>query len=130
MTTGNMYIIVPKTLWNTTVPVHAYDYYINNGTDDVPDIVSYTPTFSEVSELYKNSIGDTIFSNNWDDEQESYVTKYAVLKGEFTMVAMDDNAEILYDVPGELSILLQAGVIPLTHTQAVQVIEKWNRLDE
>ncbi len=121
-----MYLLVPKTLWNSTVPVHAYDYNTNNGTDDEPDVVSYTPTFSEVSEQFKYSNGDTIFSNNWDDEQASDATKYAVLKGEFTMVAMDDNADIVYDTPGELTQLLQAGVIPLTHEQILRVLEKWN----
>jgi hypothetical protein len=128
MENNNMYLLVPKTLWNTIIPVHAYDYYVNNGTDDAPDIVSYTPTFSEVSDLYKNNIGDTIFSNNWDDDQSSDATKYAVLKGEFAMILLDENADVVYDVPGELTVLLQAGVIPLTHAQVLRVLEKWNAL--
>ena len=120
-----MYLLVPKTLWNTTVPVHAYDYYINNGTDDEPDIISYTPTFSEVSTLYKNAIGDTLFSTNWEDDQSNDADKYAVLKGEFTMVVLDENGNVIQNTPGELTLLVEAGVIPLTQTQVLRVLEKW-----
>jgi len=122
MASSNMYILVPKTLWNTTVPVHAYDYNVNNGTDDEPDVVTYTPTFSEVSDLFKNNYGDTIFSGNWDDDGVSDADKYAVLKGEFTMVTLDENANVVSDSPGDLTLLLQAGVIPLSNTQVLQWI--------
>ncbi len=122
MTNSNMYLLVPKTLWNTTVPVHAYDYHVNNGTDDAPDIISYTPTFAEVSEQFKNSIGDTIFSNNWNNDGVNDADKHAILKGEFTMVTLDDNRNVVPDAPGDLTLLLQAGIVPLTQTQATKVI--------
>ncbi len=122
MANSNMYLLVPKTLWNATVPVHAYDYYVNNGTDDAPDIVIYTPTFAEVSEQFKNSVGDTIFSPNWDDNGVQDADKHAILKGEFTMVVLDDNGAVIPDTPGDLTLLLQTGVIPLTQTQATMII--------
>ncbi|MGN6645030.1 MAG: hypothetical protein ACTHJT_00760 [Cytophaga sp.] len=124
-----MYILVPKALWDTTVPVHAYDYHVNNGTDDQPDIVSYTPTFREVSELFQNRYGDTIFSPDWENDAVSDTEKHAVLKGEFTMVTLDENSNLIPDVPGELNVLLQAGVLPLTQTQAIRLINVWNGVD-